>query len=104
MGILFPKVLFFMSRKVIYFPLLQQWLLLNGGTLNHKQLKLHRIEAGLSQIELAFATDVSRWVISLAEQGLRELTPNEIERIETILGPITKKKSEKGIQDAGTKT
>ena len=44
------------------------------------KLKLLRIEAGLSQIELSLATGVPRYVIQLAEAGLR-LPSNEHQQL-----------------------
>ncbi len=45
-----------------------------------------RRERSLSQIELAAASEVPRYVIQLSEQGTRELNIDEVERLAIALG------------------
>jgi len=50
------------------------------------KLRVFRLNAGLSQMELAAASNVVRWKIQLAESGLRSLTPEERDSLCEALG------------------
>ena len=49
-------------------------------------LKLSRVELKLSQLELATASGVPRYVIQLAEQAIRLPTPDQQDRLSEALG------------------
>lgn len=51
-----------------------------------KNLKLIRLERGLSQYELALASEVPRYVIQMAETALKMPSSQQIERIANTLG------------------
>ena len=50
------------------------------------KLKMWRLEHGLSQVELSAAAGVPRYVIQLAERGVRSLEPDEMNRLACTLG------------------
>lgn len=54
-------------------------------------LKAVRKAAGLSQIHLATTSGVSRFRISLAESGVLNLLPNEVEAINKAVAPEIEK-------------
>ena len=55
--------------------------------MTNKQLKFWRTERGLSQQELALASGVPRFRLSLIEQGLSALSELEAQRVFSILLP-----------------
>ena len=58
---------------------------------NMNKLRTWRLERGLSQMELADASQVKRWAIQLAESGLRALTPDERLAVAAALGVSEKR-------------
>jgi transcriptional regulator with XRE-family HTH domain len=57
-----------------------------------KNLKLLRQDLGLSQYELAGASEVPRWKIQLVEQQIGKFSQEDLEKIEKILLPAKQKK------------
>lgn len=54
------------------------------------KMKFYRQELGLSQIELGLAANISRYVVTLCEQGVRAPTEEEKAKISNALGKSSK--------------
>ncbi len=57
----------------------------NNGLSNGTAVRRARLDAGLSQLQLALRAGISRWRLRLAEQGFCKLRRGELWRIRRVL-------------------
>lgn len=57
-----------------------------------KNLRIYRLELGLSQIELALSTGIPRYRIQLAERGVIELSEIEVSIISRMTNRLLEQK------------
>jgi transcriptional regulator with XRE-family HTH domain len=57
----------------------------NNSLTNGSAVRRARLDAGLSQLQLALRAGISRWRLRLAEQGFCKLRSRELGRIRRVL-------------------